>query len=166
VNDLTKIVDFLNDFVEALFSRKIIELAAQGEIRMMKERIRAWRTLTGAPMKPYSNAYRKRRVELGLAIQPMGSNTDSILVADSYAGMISRIESILGPRGNEAFIDITSPAKKKLAAYHNFLGVGKKGQNLRPFWGITPDEKEKIADLIGEQCYVVLADLVEKYNAM
>ena len=162
--ELTDIPRLLRDLIDGLYRRQVLELAAQAQIRMMRERIRAWRTLTGSPMKPYSERHANKRVELGLSVRPMGPNTDSMLVMDSYSGMLSRIESD-SPKPGEVTLDITNPVKRQIAAYHNLLGVGKKGANLRPFWGIAQQESAKLVELIGDNSQALLNDLINQYNA-
>jgi len=127
-------------------------------------RTRAWRDVSGHRREPYSERYRMKRIEEGLAVAPAGRGTDSLMVWDSYGGMMSKIRPKYIRKGL-MHLDIVDARKKEIAYFHNVSGVGKRGAHLFKFWGVSPKEEKLVLSKAGQRMGVILAELTKTVRA-
>lgn len=134
--------DILEGIADDMTFRETMQKHLLYQRQAMMERTQNWKDVYGRVFAEYSEQHRQRRVDLGLAVRPV-QGADSMLVMDSYDGMMQRIDDVI--KGNTAEIFFNDEAKKAVAKAHNILGVGKK-KVKREFFGISEDEEQWHAD--------------------
>lgn len=134
------------------------KLGLAGE-RIIQKRTRSGRDIEGRPFKAYSDAYAEKRMRAGLPTIPVS------LIWNDISGMLRKIGTEADPATGTAIIDFTDAEKRRIASYHNILGVAKPGANLRRFWGLADSEKKDLAGLVGNETDLILAELTAAANA-
>lgn len=154
--DVPKIFEQL---IVRLHKKAFLEsLGLRGE-RMIQKRTREGKDVQGKSFKPYSDAYAEKRVRAHLPTSPVS------LIWDDISGMMRKIGTEADPATGTAIIDFTNDDKRRIASYHNILGVGKAGANLRVFWDLSQAERKQIAGLVEDETDVILAELTAAANA-
>lgn len=156
--DLMDVKKILDDLIGNLQNQAQLSEIGIASERIIRKRTRTGRDIEGRPFKPYSDAYAEKRLELGLPVDKVD------LVFDDQFGMIRNIDHKVASDLKSVSLDIADARKKKIASYHNELGVGKRGENLRPFWGLGKKGEEDISKLVGEKMVAKLNELLQAQN--
>jgi hypothetical protein len=118
-----------------------IGLAARFIIR---DRTMQGKDIYGKSFQPYTRAYTRKRQRHNLSVHPV------TLTWDPHSGMLKKIKHKVTDKFSSVRIYFTDSEKEQLARYHNYMGVAKKVQNLRKFWGFTEKEEREFYDAMGE----------------
>jgi len=161
VAELRDISLVLEGFLERMHSKEHLDRRGIQIVDIIKRRTRSWRDIFGARFEDYSTPYKFWRTSQSpkLAVRPGGNNVDSMMVVDSTDGMMQQIKFDSYPEKGLVEVDVKNAGKKKLASYHNILGVGKSGAHLRKWWGLADKEAWWLAGQIEDEGEHVLADL-------
>ena len=159
--ELKDIPGLLDDFFGKVREQQKLNGIGLMITRTIKSRTRSWRDVDGKRFQDYSDSHKRRRVALGLAVTPRGKDVDSMLVMDPVDGMMQSIRETVSKDLRKVTVDITSAEKRKLAYYHTEGGVGKKGKNIRKFWGLSIEECNYIAKKFTTDAGEVLGSLVK-----
>lgn len=152
-NELNKIPKLLHGIIKALHSQTLMNALGLAAIRRIKERTRKGQDVEGRSFQPYTEKYAaKRRVE-GLPTHPVNLEWNDI------DGMLQKMDHTIFRNFSGVEVDFTDPDKRKLASYHNKLGVAKKGKNIRHFFDLNDDDIEAIAELIDDHTKLTIANL-------
>ncbi len=149
-NDIKRLLDFL---IDGLHSQEQMNKVGLAGIRKIQERTREGTDVHGRPFKPYSDNHAERREELGLPTHIVNLEMDDI------SGMLRRVDHIVAADFESVAVDITDEQKRLIASYHNELGVGKTGENIREFWALSAEEEEDIAKIVQRDTDQLLTDL-------
>ncbi len=155
LGDIKKLLDQL---VSGMQSQTMLKKLGLIGVRTIQKRTREGVDVDGRAFQPYSEKYAEKRILAGLPTHIVN------LEFDDVDGMLQQVEHIVASDLKSVHIDITDPQKKKLASYHDELGVAKAGENIRHFWGLSDDEQKDIGDIVAADLNDLLSDLVDKYN--
>ncbi len=156
-NPLRKILEGIAD---DMTFRETMQKHLLYQRQAIQERTQNWKDVYGRVFADYSEQHRQRRVDLGLAVRP-SQGADSMLVMDSYDGMMQRIDDVI--KGNTGEIFFNDEAKKAVAKAHNILGVGKN-KVKREFFGISEDEEKHHAEMWEKDLNDTLQRLVVQFS--
>jgi hypothetical protein len=153
--------------VPKIFEQLLVRLHLQGFLedlglkgeRLIQKRTREGKDLYGKLFKPYTDVYAEKRAKAGLQRSPVS------LIWDEEGGMMRKIGAEGDPATGTAIIDFMTDEKRRLASYHNILGVGKAGAHLRVFWGLNEADKKVLAGFVDDKIDVILAELTAAANA-
>lgn len=149
----------LQQLIVRLHRQAFLEKLGLAGERMIQKRTRSGKDIEGRPFKPYSDAYAEKRMRAGLPTIPVS------LIWNDISGMMRKIGTEADPATGTAIIDFTDAEKRRIASYHNVLGVSKPGANLRVFWGLNQAERKDIAGIAQNETDVILAELTAVANA-
>jgi len=100
---------------------------------LIQKRVKANKDLSGQKFKPYSDAYKKRRLKAGKPVDRVYLEyTGQMLAAMTHKAFTTHAQ-----------LYFATPRSETLAKYHSRDGAGKS-RVIRSFFGITESEELKI----------------------
>lgn len=117
---------------------------------MIRNRTMHGKDIHGRKFKSYTKQYARKRQRHNLPVHPV------TLTWDAHTGMLKKISHKVTNKFKSVKIYFTDSEKEQLARYHNYLGVAKKGQNLRKFWGFSEKEEDKLDDALEETIFEIM----------
>lgn len=154
-NELQKVPDFLNEVIDALQSRTLLNKLGLAQIRKIKSRTRAGLDLEGKPFKAYNEKYAERKEKL------TGIPTDVVnLVYNDIDGMMASIDHVVASDLKSVALTFTKKDRARIAQYHNELGAGKS-RVIRQFWGVSEQDSKDIAGIVQSDLDLLLQKLSE-----
>lgn len=128
----------ISALVEDMDNNASLHNLALGWTRIVKSRTRKGIDVSGSPFQDYTRKYKAYKAhKLGLPVSPVNLQVNDI------DGMLASVTHEV--RNGKAFIFAKGRRKSgkrriknmDLIRWHSFEGVGKRGQNIRNFWGIN-----------------------------
>jgi len=156
---LTDVKKILNGLIADLQSQKELNKLGLAGIRKIKDRTRKGIDVDGSAFQPYSTNYAEKRASFGLPTSIVNLEFNDI------DGMLSKVDHVVANDFKSVAIDILDPRKKRLASYHDELGVGKAGQNIRHFWGLSSEDEKDIAEIVAADMTRLLNALTDKFSS-
>lgn len=158
MTDLSKIKEALREILGTFESQKLLNKIGLAQLRNIKSRTRKGLDLFGRPFKAYTDEWKERK-----SIVYRMPNHPVNLTLDDVSGMLSPVEldHIVSNDLKSVELYFRTPAKRKLAGYHDQEGVGKS-KVIRRFWGVSEEDEKSLTDIIVKDLELKLQELTEK----
>lgn len=138
-------LDFNDKFVDLSDSLNTLGLAV---IRIIMDRTREGKDVSGAPFKAYNEQYAKRR-QKKTNFPPTPVNLTATVEREQRMMSTDNIIHEVNGDYNSVMVFMNYPEKEQLAYYHHISGAGK-GRVIREFFDLSDDEVTELTELANE----------------